>query len=41
MFSILLVLGVMLALSGEILSGVTDEQVLMKGGMTEGIKAGK
>lgn len=33
-------LGVILPLSAEILSGVTDEQVVMKGRMTEGIKAG-
>lgn len=38
--SILLMLGVILPLSAEILSGVTDEQVVMKGRMTEGIKAG-
>lgn len=37
--NILLMLGVMLPLSAEILNGVIDEQVLMKGRMTEGIKA--
>lgn len=38
--TILSMLGVMLPLSAEILSAVIDEQVLMKGRMTEGIKAG-
>lgn len=33
-------LGVMLPLSAEIWSAVIDEQVLMKGRMTEGIKGG-
>lgn len=38
--SVLLMLGVMLPLSAEILSAVIDEQVLMKDRMTEGIKGG-
>lgn len=38
--SVLLMLGVMLPLSAEILSAVIDEQVVMKGRTTEGIKAG-
>lgn len=38
--SILLMLGVMLPLSAEILCAVIDYQVLMKGRITEGIKAG-
>lgn len=38
--SIVSMLGVMLPLSAEIWSAVIDEQVLMKGRMTEGIKGG-